>query len=161
MERIGRITEGSIYTFPTEDFSYLITSTRRSQNPIRIYKSTLGHDSYATSKAAGWKDGVSKNSRLVIMKSSLTPSDQHWAFSAALDNILSKRRQRRAVIPYPRASTQTAENIERGGGGGPVEMWIAIKTPIGELSRGTGTLNVVPAGDFATRSKKIDTLPGI
>ena len=122
--------------------------------------STLGHGSCVASKAAGWKDGVSKNSRLVIMKSSLTLADQHWAFSAALDDIISKRRQKRAVILYPRASTQSAESIERGGGG-PVEMWVAIKNLIDELSREVGILTVVPAGNFALRSKKIDTFPGI
>ena len=140
---------------PTE--WYYAPSVRRTQTDDSI----TGHGSCVASKAAGWKDGVSKNSRLVIMKSSLTLADQHWAFSAALDDILSKRRQRRSVILYPRASTQTAESIERGGGGGPVEMWIAIKNLIDELSREAGTLTVVPAGNFATRSKQIDTFPGI
>lgn len=132
-------------------------SVRRTQTD----DSTLGHGSCVASKAAGWKDGVSKNSRLVIMKSSLTLADQHWAFSTALDDILSKGRQRRAVVLYPRASTQAAESIGRGGGGGPVEMWIAIKNLIDELSREAGILTVVPAGNFATRSMKIDTFPGI
>ena len=123
--------------------------------------SILGLGSCAASKAAGWNDGVSKNSRLVILKSSLKLADQHWAFTTALDDIISKRRQRRAVILYPRASTQAAESIGRGEEGGPVEMWIAIKNLIDELSRKAGALTVVPAGNFATRSKKIDTFPGI
>ena len=142
--------------WPPTEWHYA-PSVRRTQTD----DSTLGHGSCVASKAAGWRDGVSKNSRLVIMKSSLKLADQHWAFSAALDDIISKGRQRRAVILYPRASTQAAENIGRGGGGGPVEMWIAIKNLIDELSREAGTLTVVPAGNFATRSKKIDTFPGI
>ena len=142
--------------WPPTEWHYA-PSVRRTQKD----DSALGHGSCVASKAAGWKDGVSKNSRLVIMKSSLTLADQHWAFSAALDDILSKGRQRRAVILYPRASTQTAETIGRGGGGEPVEMWIAIKNLIDELRREAGTLTVVPAGNFALRSKKIDTFPGI
>ena len=142
--------------WPPTEWHYA-PSVRRTQTD----DSTLGQGSCVASKAAGWKDGVSKNSRLVIMKSSLTLADQHWAFSTALDDIISKGRQRRAVILYPRASTQAAERIGRVGREGPVEMWIAIKDLIDELSREAGALTVVPAGNFATRSKKIDTFPGI
>ena len=142
--------------WPPTEWRYA-PAVRRTQTD----DSSLGHGSCVASKAAGWKDGVSKNSHLVIMKSSLTIADQHWAFSAALDDIVSKRRQRRAVILYPRASTQAAEDIARGGAGGPVEMWIAIKNLIDQLSREAGTITVVPAGNFVLRSKKIDAFPGI
>ena len=142
--------------WPPTEWRYA-PAVRRTQTD----DSSLGHGSCVASKAAGWKDGVSKNSRLVIMKSSLTIADQHWAFSAALDDIVLKRRQRRAVILYPRASTQAAEDIGRGEGGGPVEMWIAVKSLIDQLGRETATLTVVPAGNFVLRSKKIDAFPGI
>ena len=142
--------------WPLTEWHYA-PSVRRTQTDDSI----LGHGSCVASKAAGWTDGVSKNSRLVIMKSSLTLADQHWAFSAALDDIMSKGRRRRAVILYPRASTQAADSIGRGEEGGPVEMWIAIKNLIDDLARLAAALTVVPAGNFATRSKRIDTFPGI
>lgn len=117
-----------------------------------------GHGTCVASKAAGWRSGVSKNSQLVIMKASLTVADQHWAFAAALDDILAKGRQKRAVIVYPRASTQAADDAYRGGN---LYMWSAIQTLIDELSREAGILVVVPAGNYATRSQRIDTFPGI
>ena len=117
-----------------------------------------GHGTCVASKAAGWRSGVSKNSQLVIMKASLTVADQHWAFAAALDDILAKGRQKRAVIVYPRTSTQAADDAYRGG---HLYMWSAIQNLIDELNRDAGILVVVPAGNFATRSKRIDTFPGI
>ncbi len=66
-----------------------------------------GHGSCVASKAAGWKTGVSKNSQLVIMKSLPTLADVNFAFAAALDDIIEKDRQGKAVVVYPATSIQT------------------------------------------------------
>ena len=124
----------------------------------RTDESNNGHGSCVASKAAGWKNGVSKNSQLVIMKSSLKLADQHWAFTAALDDILQKGRQKKAVIVYPRTSTRDASDVYRKG---PLFMWEAIGNLIHELSHDAGVLVIVPAGNFILRSKSIDTLPGV
>ena len=65
-----------------------------------------GHGSCVASKAAGWKTGVSKNSHLVVMKSLPTLADVNFAFAAALDDIIDKDRQGRAVVIYPATSIQ-------------------------------------------------------
>ena len=78
--------------------------------------SIAGHGSCVASKAAGWKNGVSKNSRLVMMKTSLTLADTNWAFAEALDDILIKDRQGKAVVVYPRLSIKeykTSDGVPR------------------------------------------------
>lgn len=80
------------------------------------------------SKAAGWKNGVSKNSRLVMMKASLTLADTNWAFAAALDDILINNRQGKAVVVYPRLSIKDYKT----GDGVPRE-WESIKQTTQDL----------------------------
>ena len=68
------------------------------------------------SKAAGWKNGVSKNSRLVMIKASLTLADTNWAFAEILDDILLKGRRGKAVMVYPRLSIKeykTSDGVPR------------------------------------------------
>ncbi|KAL8699224.1 MAG: hypothetical protein Q9201_006122 [Fulgogasparrea decipioides] len=90
--------------------------------------SKAGHGTCVSSKAAGWKNGVSKNSRLVMMKSSGTVADETWAFAEALDDILSKQRQRKAVVVYPRLSlTAFAPGSE------PAANWDSIQALIRDL----------------------------
>ena len=139
---------------PTPEEWHYAPGVRRTQTDDSLH----GHGSCVASKAAGWKNGVSKNSRLVIMKASLTVADQHWAFASALDDILQKGRQRRAVIVYPRVSTQAADYVDREG---PRSMWSAIRNLINELSHDAGIPVVVAAGNFPLSSKRINTYPGI
>ena len=78
--------------------------------------SIAGHGSCVASKAAGWKNGVSKNSRLVMLKASLTLADNNWAFAEALDDIMKKGRQGKAVVVYPRLSIKeykTSDGVPR------------------------------------------------
>ena len=66
-----------------------------------------GHGSCVASKAAGWKTGVSKNSRLVVMKSSHSLQDITFAFFTAFEDIMAKSREKKAVVLYPRTSLRT------------------------------------------------------
>ena len=66
-----------------------------------------GHGFCVASKAAGWKNGVSKNSRLVMLKASTTIADENWAFAKALDDIIEKHLQGKAVVVYPRLSVSS------------------------------------------------------
>ena len=63
-----------------------------------------GHGSCVSSKAAGWKNGVSKNSQMVMLKASSKAADEHWALARALDDVLEHNRQGKAVLLYPRSS---------------------------------------------------------
>lgn len=125
-----------------------------------VYKSTTddnlaGHGSCVASKAAGWKTGVSKNSHLVMMKSLPTLADVNFAFAAALDDIIVKRRQRKAVVVYPATSIQTF----RVGTALP-RNWRSVQEIIHELF----TMNVAvvtAAGNNAARSPVLDTVPAM
>ena len=114
-----------------------------------------GHGSCVASKAAGWKTGVSKNSRLVVMKSLATLADINFAFAAALDDIIVKRRQGRAVVLYPATSIQTfsaKSALPRN--------WQSVR----ELMQDLFAQNVVVvtgSGNDAARSSALDTVPAI
>lgn len=125
-----------------------------------VYKSTTddnlaGHGSCVASKAAGWKTGVSKNSRLVMMKSLPTLADVNFAFAAALDDIVTKRRQGKAVVIFPATSIQTF----RVGTALP-RNWRSVYEIIQDLF----SMNVVvvtAAGNNAPRSLGLDTVPAV
>ena len=114
-----------------------------------------GHGSCVASKAAGWKTGVSKNSRLIVIKSLPTLADVNFAFAAALDDIMAKRRQGKAVVVYPATSTQTFSPqswLPRN--------WKSIKELIQELFDQDAVV-VTGAGNDAARSATLDTLPAM
>ena len=114
-----------------------------------------GHGSCVASKAAGWKTGVSKNSQLVVMKSLPTLADINFAFAAALDDIIVKRRQGRAVVLYPANSIQTFSAKS------PLPRnWRSVQ----ELMQDLFAQNVVVvtgSGNNAARSSAVDTVPAI
>lgn len=76
----------------------------------------------------GWTNGVSKNSRLVVIKAGFEIADTHWAFATALDNILITGRQRKSVVLFPRASTDKfkAASVVPSN-------WLAVKTIMQEM----------------------------
>lgn len=116
------------------------------------------HGSCVASKAAGIKEGVSKNSRLVIMKASTSLADTHWAFSQALKDIQDKGRQGKAVIVYPMNSnlTYSPTSVMTDWGVG----WERIRLLIQDLFE-QGVITVVSAGNDAKRSSDLDTLPAL
>ena len=138
---------------PTSAEWHYAPGVRRTE----IDDSEFGYGSCMASKAAGWRNGLSKNSRLIVMEASETVADQHWEFSAALDDILRKDLQK-AVIVYLRASALAVDDFYREG---QHFMWDAMRNLIYERSHDADILAVAAAGDFATHSKSIDTFPGI
>lgn len=114
-----------------------------------------GHGSCVASKAAGWKTGVSKNSQLVVMKSLPTLADVNFAFAAALDDIMGKDRQGRAVVVYPAASIQTF-----GAGSVLPRNWKSVNELIQELFA-QDVVVVTGSGNNAARSSALDTVPAI
>lgn len=117
--------------------------------------SPIDHGSCVASKAVGFKNGVSKNSKLVIVKSSRTIADNHWAFAAAYDHIVRNRRQGRAVILYARCS----EEKYRFDSILP-PYWSGIKDLMIELFAQNVHI-VACAGNEGQRSPTIDTVPAI
>lgn len=114
-----------------------------------------GHGSCLASKAAGWKTGVSKNSQLVVMKSLPTLADINFAFAAALDDIIVKRRQSRAVVLYPATSIQTfsaKSALPRN--------WRSVQEIMQDLIA-QNVVVVTGSGNNAARSQALDTVPAI
>ena len=118
--------------------------------------SVNGHGTCVASKAVGWKNGVSKNTGLVILKASLSLVDENWAFAAALDDIIAKNRQGKSVVLYPRTSTKQYDV-----GTGWEANWQSIKSLIQDLFA-QDVVVVTCAGNGATRrSSVVNTLPAM
>ena len=114
-----------------------------------------GHGSCVASKAAGWKTGVSKNSQLVVMKSLPTLADINFAFAAALDDIIVKRRQGKAVVLYPANSIQTFNAKS------PLPRnWQSVWELMQDLFAQNVVL-VTGSGNNAARSPVLDTVPAM
>ena len=114
------------------------------------------HGSCVASKAVGWRNGVSKNSRLIIMKASHSVSDNNWAWAAALDDIIRKGRQGRAVVLYARSYTQlyTLESAL------PSDL-TSVRELLYELIDESVVVVTSAGNDALKRSPKIDTVPAI
>lgn len=117
--------------------------------------SIAGHGSCVASKATGWKNGVSKNSRLVMMKASLTLADTNWAFAAALDDILMKNRQGKAVVMYPRLLIKDYKTRD-----GVPQEWESIKQLTQDLMD-HDVVVVTCAGNDGTRKTPRWKLPAL
>ena len=110
------------------------------------------HGSCVSSLAAGLNHGVSKESKIIMLKSSQRLRDILWAFSRARDSVRSAGIGGRAVILFTAAATFTNERYI---------FWIRIKEIMQELFE-AGAIIVVPAGNYAQtkkRYKEIDTIP--
>ena len=114
-----------------------------------------GHGSCVASKTAGWTTGVSKNSQLAIIKSMLTVADVNFAFATALDDIMEKDRQGKAVVVYPATSTQTFT-----AGSALPRNWRSVHELIQELFA-QNVVVVTAAGNSAARSSALNTLPAM
>lgn len=119
-----------------------------------------GHGSCVASKAAGRMTGVSKRSRLVIMKSDNYIKNELSAFESVLKDVMEKKRQRRAVVLYARSSHPKRfilDDVERSNI--PLS-WYTINILMTALGRQNVGV-VVGAGNNVSLSTSMDTLPGM
>ena len=103
------------------------------------------------SLAVGLVHGVSKGSKLIVLKSSLDLRDIFWALSTARDVVKSIGLQNQAVVVFTAAASSRDETLPH---------WIRVKQIMKELFEADVAI-VAAAGNFASGSKRkeIDTLP--
>ncbi|KAL8778971.1 MAG: hypothetical protein Q9213_007156 [Squamulea squamosa] len=82
---------------------------------FRDESAPAGFSSCAASKAAGWYNGVSKNSKIVVIKGSMSLANNTWAFAKVLEDVILKRRQGKSVILYPRRSKHQLDAPSKRG----------------------------------------------
>lgn len=112
------------------------------------------HGSCVASKAAGVINGVSKRSHLVMLKIDNRALNVIWSFNTALNDIMAKKRQGKAVIAYP--NTSTAQSPP----GFPPYPWSYAYSYMRDLFANDVAI-VVPSGNFALKQGRslVDTLP--
>ena len=108
------------------------------------------HGTCVASKAVGAEFGVSKNSNLIVLKASYAIEDFIWAFFKAHKNILDKGPQTKAVIIFAFAADLVEEDY----------AVLRLKEIMGYLFEIDAVI-VVPAGNYAQGSPRVDTVPGI
>lgn len=90
------------------------------------------HSSSVASKTVGWKTGVCKNCHLVVLKvEDETYDDTIWALQEALNDVIRKGRQNKAVVLYP----MYLADIHEAWGGIPEEYLIQQVTTMGSVRR--------------------------
>ncbi|KAL6719490.1 hypothetical protein ACLMJK_003730 [Lecanora helva] len=114
------------------------------------------HGSCVSSLAAGLEHGVSKESKILMFKSSQRLGDILWAFSTIRDTFKSGSRegQKGSVILFTASARSSSETLP---------YWIRIKDIIQELFQ-AGAIVVVPAGNYVegkAQSRQIDTIPAL
>ena len=125
--------------------------------PIGVIKtetddSRLQHGSCVASKAAGAGFGVSKESRLIILKATTRVSNLNWGLYTARDDIITNNRQGKSVVIFAKSNSDT---------GTPVgEKWSTIRSYMKELFD-MDVVVVNSAGNKATQlgRRQIDTVP--
>lgn len=136
-------------THPPEEWHY----GRKIPKNVRTDDDPHSHGSCVASKAAGVVNGVSKKSHLVILKIDNTAPNVIWGFNTALDDIVARKRQGRAVIAYPNVA------IGPTPPGLPPYPWNYAHSYLQDLFRNDVPV-VVPSGNFASaRGRPVDTLP--
>lgn len=88
------------------------------------------------------------------MKSLPTVADINFGFAAALDDIIEKKRQGRAVVLYPATSIKTYARY------GLPKNWWSVKEIIKELFA-QDVVVVTGAGNDAARTLLLDTVPAL
>lgn len=114
----------------------------------------LSHGSCVASKASGAKNGVSKTSRLVVVKSSLNLVDTAWAFQEIV-NVVAKQKSKRVVVLLA-ATTKTPWSPESFQDA----RFSRLYQRMDDLIK-LGAVIVVPSGDFGQRSFFADTVPAV
>ena len=128
----------------------------RGAAPGRSDSSPIGHGTCVASKALGSIGGVSKSSRLVIVKISLKTRSITDAFLQIQDDIRLKRRQRKAVVVVAWGSRQklTEEEILAG----PLPPWQDLGRRFQDIL-GLNVPIVVSAGNDGRKTRIVRSYP--
>ena len=116
-----------------------------------------GHGSCVASKAAGRCNGVSKASKLVILKTPFDLRGIAWSFDKVCGLIERRHKsQKRSVVVFP-ASAGTNDFREQNR-----YPWNWVKPIIQELFK-IDAIVVVPSGNYRSNwlRRNVDTVPGI
>lgn len=114
-----------------------------------------GHGSCVAAKAIGRRNGVSKRTELVVMKTTRAFTSISAALSNTLDDILNKDRQGKSVVALAKSSTVRVADM----GADEKFIWESSFREIFDGLRSSNTVVVVPAGSNASRSRFTDDYP--
>ncbi|CAF9934669.1 MAG: hypothetical protein ALECFALPRED_006056 [Alectoria fallacina] len=137
------------FAWPPQDWLYApsVSRTETDDDP-------LSHGSCVASKASGDKNGVSKTTQLVIVKSSLNVVDIAWAFQQIVNTAAKQNTPR--VIVLLAATTKTSwhsglfEDLRFS------RLYLRMQNLIN-----LGAVVVVPSGNYGERSLFVDTVPAV
>ena len=119
-----------------------------------------GYATCAASKAVGRYNGVSKVSKIVTIKSSMSLVDNIWGFAKVLDDVVAKKRQGRSVILYPRCSLKPRNFADKRQ---TQRQWDRLRAIIQDLIY-QDVVVVTCAGDdakFLRSRNDLDRFPGL
>lgn len=114
----------------------------------------LSHGSCVASKAIGAKNGVSKTTQLVVVKSTLDLIDIAWAFQRIV-NIAAKQKGGRVVVLLA-ATTKTPLRTPMFQDARFSRLFLRMENLIS-----LGAVIVVPSGNYGERSFFADTVPAV
>lgn len=137
------------FTWPPPDWLYAPGVKRTKTDD-----DSLSHGSCVASKATGARNGVSKSTRLVVVKSSLDLVDIAWAFQRIV-NIAAKQKSPRIVVLLT-ATTKTPWRSELFQDARYSRLYLRIGNLIS-----LGAVVVVPSGDYGSQRRFVDTVPAV
>ena len=106
------------------------------------------------SKATGARNGVSKTTRLVVVKSSLNLVDITWAFQQIVNDVAGQNRKR--VVVLLAATTRVPWSPESFQDARFSRLYLRMKDLVD-----LGAVVVVPSGNYGRRSFFADTVPAV
>ena len=112
------------------------------------------HGSCVASKSTGRKNGVSKTTSLVIVKSSLNLVDIVWAFKQIVNAVATQKG--RPVVVLLAATTNLAWRLSMLQDARFSRLYLRMENLIS-----LGAVIVVPAGNYGARSYNVDTVPAV
>lgn len=99
-------------------------------------------------------NGVSKTTRLVVVKSSLNLVDIAWAFQQIVNSVAKQKSNR--VVVLLAATTRTAWQSEMFQDARISRLYLRMENLIN-----LGAVVVVPSGNHARRNRIVDTVPAV
>ena len=144
------MTKQDFAAMPTKP-EWLFTSLA---SHVQKDESQDSHGSCVASKAAGHRFGVSKSSVLVIVKAGLDDASTIEALALAQSDIITKKRQGRAVLIFARASDPPTPP----GGLAPAVPWDSVRDLMDDLTMLDVPI-VVPSGNDGIKS--VDRVPAL